>query len=314
MKEKIKYIVALLIAATISVVFVPLMKIGVIKISLFDIVKIGLQGYGNDSYVELFVGNALRDLEIYVYVIVIFMIVLLFHAVMVAVLSAKVSYIYAIASGIVMNIIVFIVYAGIKDAYEDIKMAVMFFGQGDSIILSKAPVIIWLGCSIVAIGLSIAGLVMMMKKTERIQTGTINPEDFYYGKNPWQNAGNKNTQYQKVKPIHNFYGGIKGTTGMFSNKIYLLEELVPVSFVKQGTMVFLMKQNEVDDNLRMHIIDEVLAEVYYVPQYEEYVVKPMNRLKVYLISGQPLGKGREYYLPRETELYLCKADQKFILA
>ena len=56
---------------------------------------------------------------------------------------------------------------------------------------------------------------------------------------------------------------------------------------------------------------DLAAEIYYVTAYGEYCVKPHRRMTVFLESGQPLGEGREYYLPRGMRIYLENRDNSF---
>ena len=58
---------------------------------------------------------------------------------------------------------------------------------------------------------------------------------------------------------------------------------------------------------------DLAAEIYYVTAYGEYCVKPHRRMTVFLESGQPLGEGREYYLPRGMRIYLENRDNSFVL-
>ena len=51
MKEKMKYLVAILIMATICIVFIPIINIGNVEISIFDIIKVGFMDYG-DSMID----------------------------------------------------------------------------------------------------------------------------------------------------------------------------------------------------------------------------------------------------------------------
>jgi hypothetical protein len=57
-----------------------------------------------------------------------------------------------------------------------------------------------------------------------------------------------------------------------------------------------------------------LAAVYYISEYQEYCVEVNEKLCVFLESGQPLGKGRDYYLPRGTKIYVKDAGNTFTLA
>ena len=55
----------------------------------------------------------------------------------------------------------------------------------------------------------------------------------------------------------------------------------------------------------------MLGNIYYVSQYEEYCIQPLQTMTIFLTSGQPLGKNRFYYLPRGTEIYIKDQTNKF---
>ena len=47
-----------------------------------------------------------------------------------------------------------------------------------------------------------------------------------------------------------------------------------------------------------------LTKIYYDTKYDEYVVIPQKKRCVHLESGQPLGVGRVYYLPRAMKIVI----------
>ena len=57
-----------------------------------------------------------------------------------------------------------------------------------------------------------------------------------------------------------------------------------------------------------------MAGVYFIGDYNEYCVEPYEKSAVFLESGQPLGKGRKYYLPRGTRVYVKDKNNQFTLA
>ena len=79
------------------------------------------------------------------------------------------------------------------------------------------------------------------------------------------------------------------------------------------------------DRKEVHIVDgdridicrnkqgTILGYIYYVSQYEEYCIQPLQTMTIFLESGQPLGKNRFYYLPRGTEIYIKDQLNKYKL-
>lgn len=106
-----------------------------------------------------------------------------------------------------------------------------------------------------------------------------------------------------------FGGGIIGENGIYASKVYLMKDREPVYFCQEDRMLLLRK-----DVPEGPAAETSLAEICYVAEYREYRVKPMRRQAVFLKSGQPLGAGREYYLPRGMKVYIEDRNQTFTLA
>ena len=108
----------------------------------------------------------------------------------------------------------------------------------------------------------------------------------------------------KTEERHLFTGAGIGGTGDYKEKVYPLETMAEVFFEKKdGQMVITPYQSGAS-----------LAGIYYIVEYEEYCVEPLEKRCFYLESGQPLGKGRKYYLPRGTNVYLNEKENKYTLA
>lgn len=101
-----------------------------------------------------------------------------------------------------------------------------------------------------------------------------------------------------------FHGAIGGRTGIYESKIYPLCEKVQIYFAKAGTDVYIAPERG----------EDAVAGVYYVEEYEEYCVEPYEKNSFFLLSGQPLGAGRCYHLPRGIEVYIGDKCHAFVLA
>ena len=308
MKDILKYPAALLHAITLSALFVPFVVMGDFSIKLFDIVKLGLVEYNDGSFEALIIEVLKEKIDIYAYAMIALIIITLFNTAMVIVLNAKTSYMYSVITGVVMSAVILISYGSVTARFEDYKNAWGFFLFAD-IKISAIPAIVIVVCYLGAIGLSVFGFVLSksVQPSER-RTNIIPPEEIPAVPNRGL-VGEKDT-----KQPEKFYGGIKGGYGAFANKVFMLEELIPVYFVKKDQQILVMTQDSVMENMKNQMVDEIIAEVYYVPKYNEYVLTPQGMRKVFLSSGQPLGAGRNYYLPRATEIYCEKSNQNYILA
>ena len=101
-------------------------------------------------------------------------------------------------------------------------------------------------------------------------------------------------------------GALRGESGIYASQVYPMKERVPVYFGRDSQKrLMIMEQKN---------MQEVEAEVYYVAEYQEYCVKPMRKLAVFLESGQPLGAGREYRLPRGMKICMVGKEEVFTLA
>lgn len=84
-----------------------------------------------------------------------------------------------------------------------------------------------------------------------------------------------------------------------------------VLVLKDRKEVYITNDNEI--NICRSQQGLVLGNIYYVSQYEEYCIQPLQTMTIFLTSGQPLGKNRFYYLPRGTEIYIKDQTNKFKL-
>ena len=101
-----------------------------------------------------------------------------------------------------------------------------------------------------------------------------------------------------------YQGAIIGIAGVYSGKAYPLVPKEQVFF--QGNDQYLeVKKGESDQSV---------CSIFYVPEYDEYCFEPFLPLTCFLISGQPLGKDRSYYLPRGTEFFIYSKNNHFKLA
>ena len=95
-----------------------------------------------------------------------------------------------------------------------------------------------------------------------------------------------------------------GKNPIYAGKALMLAEATKVFFVvDEGNVVTSRYEDE-----------QAVAEVYFADMYQEYCVEAKEKNCIYLVSGQPLGAGRTYYLPRGTEIYLKDKKNLFELA
>lgn len=100
-------------------------------------------------------------------------------------------------------------------------------------------------------------------------------------------------QRSRMQGRSTFSGAIRGLQRMYEKKVYPMSMGEAVWICSDGVHIFMTKADQ-------SIEHELLAEVFYVAEYEEYWLTPEKKRMVFLESGQPLGEKREYYIPRGT--------------
>lgn len=101
-----------------------------------------------------------------------------------------------------------------------------------------------------------------------------------------------------------FEGAVVCESGRYAGKAYPLED--------KKEIFFFLREGEAE--LAPYEAEGAAAGVYYISEYGEYCAEPFERNMVFLESGQPLGKGRQYYLPRGTKIYISAKNNIFTLA
>lgn len=325
MKKILKYIIAVLIFVSAGTAFMPMASLAAFKLSVVDIIKLGLGKSGNFSFLQDIESLLTEYVKNYVYLLLILLIGIIAAAIFTALLPERNVYIVSIICQVMINVLAVVVYLQLKDKIGTVRSAVDFFGMGGNVKLYAAPVILWLILYLAAFALSIYGLLMKESEYTDEKNRVIMPESFHATRNPWhssrENSGRGKMYLERIRQLEDerkgqnqnpvdplsykdFEGAIVGKNGIYKNKAYLLKERVPVYFCKEGMRAFVSQKK----------MGTVLAILYYVLEYQEYCVIPEENGTVYLESGQPLGGKREYYLPRGIEIYLEDKNQMFILA
>jgi len=111
-------------------------------------------------------------------------------------------------------------------------------------------------------------------------------------------------QTARESAAEEFAGAIACEGGLYAGKVYPLKDKTEVFFLlKEGEAVLSPYEEE-----------GASAGIYYIKEYGEYCAEPFEKGMLFLASGQPLGKGRQYYLPRGTKIYVSDRKNTFTLA
>lgn len=187
---------------------------------------------------------------------------------------------------------------------------------GTKALFPVKSLLIWGGIQLLALILNFAGALLKEKKRSgRHQEMYIAPEEMvgdrrsgmqrtvktqateYVPQRRNENRIKKDwgmdQQRSRMQGRSTFSGAIRGLQRMYEKKVYPMSMGEAVWICSDGVHIFMTKADQ-------SIEHELLAEVFYVAEYEEYWLTPEKKRMVFLESGQPLGEKREYYIPRGT--------------
>lgn len=320
MKNKIKYIVSPIMILSLAFIFMPIINIGNWKVSLKDLAKIILGKIDEPNILQQVQGYMQEYVKPYVFLGGILVVLTIFVAVMVLLFKSNASYIIGLIGEAAMTAIVVMLYMAVKSGVDTIEKMTSYFGMGDVVTVNYLPVTFWGVMQLVAAILCIVGIAAKNapagarrahtpRRAERPDGRTAQPGDWEYGgrqqtdyinRDSWgvweeQNNIAEEQKYQ-MNARREFYGAVIGRQGEYAGKALELKEKVPVFVEDTAGMISWTRQRPAEG--------QCLAAVYYVPEYGEYCVTLSRRMTVFLSSGQPLGAGRNYYLPRTTEIYI----------
>lgn len=343
MKKILKYIIAVIMLASVGIGSMTLVSAGAVRLSAFHMIKLGtIEKEEGGILSELFdtFFSYIRD---YAYILLVLMGVIVLVAVLTAALPVKAAYIVSIAGQIVINISAGILYVQLRRRITAVQSMIEgakgFFGIGGMseigrIEIHNLPVVLWTALYLLALLLAVAGIAAKEKKAVQMPPKDIMPENIRMGGNAYLDRiqeleANRKRQVQappagreeafraapekepspqvmaKGQPEQGFEGALRGESGIYASQVYPMKERVPVYFGRDSQKrLMIMEQKN---------MQEVEAEVYYVAEYQEYCVKPMRKLAVFLESGQPLGAGREYRLPRGMKICMVGKEEVFTL-
>lgn len=371
MKDKLKYLAAVLFAATIGFGFIPMINLVGIELSMMDILKNGLGFYGDSEAAQVIFGAIQSDLEPFAWCIAVSLVIVLIEAFLTAVLGGRKAYVISLISCILDALALAATVLVIQIAMDEVKRSVAILGLSGTLSISLLPVILTAAAYFLIFILSVLGISMGGSKKQKKSRKNKNDEMYLEQirmlddqqpvpepqPEPWQQAAPEPQpqswqqptpepqpepwqqpapepqpqSWQQPTPepepqswqqpipepepaaVHvqpekkssePFTGAVIGGAGGYKGKVYPLKKMTEVFFeMEAGQMVLTPYQSEAS-----------LAGVYYIEEYGEYCVEPMERGCFYLESGQPLGKGRKYYLPRGTKVYLKDKENKYTLA
>lgn len=335
MKKGLKFIIALLIAGSLGIWFLPVMETAVKSVSVADVFKIGMGYYDRNSMLTELYAFIQSRIESYAWLIAGAAGFVVVEAILTAVLRKRAAYI--------MGIIVSLINAGaflalffvLEDRFTELEHLFTMYIGDNLIELSYLELFAWLAVYALVLILSVIGLILWRKPREtneeeiyleqiqraeaerarrqsaQNQSGNYSQPDGFQKEKPsaWAPPEEKETALPVEQSMadtaaeNEFSGAVAGESGLYEGKVYQLSDKKEVFFYMKEDRAVLSPYEE----------DGAAAGIYYIKEYEEYCAEPFEKGVLFLESGQPLGKGRQYYLPRGTKIYIAGKQNLFTL-
>lgn len=289
-KGVIKYISQLLILSSFSIIFLPIICLKCYEekseISIFKFMQWSI-GKSTKSFLdadmEFVIG---RQMKIYIVCALIWVMVTVIFTIIILLVQSQLSYYIAIVAQLFTILSGGLIYLMLRmETKGPILEKISNTSEdylGTKALFPVKSLLIWGGIQLLALILNFAGALLKEKKRSgRHQEMYIAPEEM---------VGDRRSGMQGRST---FSGAIRGLQRMYEKKVYPMSMGEAVWICSDGVHIFMTKADQ-------SIEHELLAEVFYVAEYEEYWLTPEKKRMVFLESGQPLGEKREYYIPRGT--------------
>lgn len=169
MKEKLKYLAAVLLAGSILTWFIPLFSVSIINLSVMDIMKVCLGFYSGSIEARMIYGSVRIYLEPFAWCIAGALALIFIEAFLTAVLSKKKAYVISLISCIINCAAVTLVIVLIRIKLNEVRSALILLDDADIIQFHWLPVIIWGSIYFIILCLSIVGICLWVS-TERKET------------------------------------------------------------------------------------------------------------------------------------------------
>ena len=340
MKEKLKYIIAVLTAGTVGAWFLTYAKIGTAEFSLLGTLKAGLGFYKGTEEQELIYAAARTCLEPYTWWIAVGVFLILLGAFFIAVLEKRAPYIIGMTASLVdcavFATLLFLLYGRLKEAEE----IVLDLDKGNTLSLQIPALLILAVCYLVLFLLSLTGLLLWKQKKPEVdraaeENGRLEDKTIEMPYAEYETAGYetekmavpeqaeqvlqerlfeeeqereraaflKEQEEPFVQPREECGGELCAESGQLKGKRYPMKETAEIYFLwADGCAV-----------LSPYESPQALASVRFEQERAQYCIEPFEVKTMFLESGQPLGKGRQYYVPRGTRIYLKNNENVFVL-
>lgn len=277
----------MLLSATI--VFFPLVSIGGIEISIKSAIQSVYSGYGSSGAATGLISALGSYAKPYIVMALGWFLFTVLSAVSVLMAKKKTAYLSAIIEQVIQIFIAVSLYMKVKRKLSLVYSAISFVGLGNGVKVHILPILFWVVLQIICFIINI----MEITTKEETMMEVLPPV-----LPVWNDIQGGDSGHDKKVP---FDGALIGKSGEYAGLAFQMKEKGKIFFCEENAQITIQERLSFKEK-------NVLAEVYYTPEYEEYCITPAKIRTIFLESGQPLGEGRLYYLPRETKIRVQDSD------
>lgn len=319
MSKYLKYILAICFAGMLGVAFLPIIEVSIYRLSVFDILKMTLNGSQSIEFLKELQKVMYQYMFKYLILFAIAVALILIASVLCIIQKDEHVYKRSIICALIVNFYSSCVMLACYKSIETLDFSTNFFQTRPDISLYLITVFIWEMITLLIILISIMGI--KMEKLKNVEIKEDIPELFQEDIHSFENQDimeedtpleleiqEEYKQYSKIEEGQQYMED-NYQSDVFEGMILNTNQKVLV--LKDRKEVYITNDNEI--NICRSQQGLVLGNIYYVSQYEEYCIQPLQTMTIFLTSGQPLGKNRFYYLPRGTEIYIKDQTNKFKL-
>lgn len=319
MSKYLKYILAICFAGMLGVAFLPIIEVSIYRLSVFDILKMTLNGSQSIEFLKELQKVMYQYMFKYLILFAIAVALILVATVLCIIQKDEHVYKRSIIYALIVNFYSSCVMLACYKSIETLDFSTNFFQTRPDISLYLITVFIWEMVTLLIILISIMGI--KMGKGENVELEEELPELFQEDIHSFENQDIMEEDdpleleiQEEYKQYSEIEEGQQYMEDNYQSDVFegmILNKNQKVLILKDRKEVYITNDNEI--NICRNQQGLVLGNIYYVSQYEEYCIQPLQKMTIFLASGQPLGKNRFYYLPRGTEIYIKDQTNKFKL-
>ena len=296
--RKEKYISGILILLTLEIIFFPVLKISTWDVSLLKMLNM-IYGKSNDTFAGSIQAALKQYMSSYIYMLLFLIILTIAVGVSAWVIRSSAVYCIELAGQAVIVITAVMLFRMIKEKMDMIGSAVSYFGIGNVVQFNMMPFVLWGLLQIAAVVINIYGLMNMGKEEYQKEERRKEFVPDYIPTPPYEYTGATVPPMNDIHVAHkkqeDFFGAIEGVEIPYTGKVFPMNK---------GKYIYILKENNNIILKNNQGKEKCLAKIYYDTKYDEYAVIPQKKCCVHLESGQPLGVGRVYYLPRAMKIVI----------